>query len=192
MGRLFDAVSALAGICTEATYDGEPAIALEAALPSHADPRQDASHYEFALTNDKAVENDGRHGEHDSEVAHGEQNGEPPQKSSWIIDPAPVLLGILEDIEAKTEPALIAQSFHDAVAALIVRVSLLAREQTGITTVALSGGVFMNRYLCRLVPPRLEAAGFKVLQHRDLPANDGCIAYGQAVVAAARIQERVD
>jgi len=53
-------------------------------------------------------------------------------------------------------------------------------------TVALSGGVFMNRILCDLLAPELEALGVKVLMHRQTPPNDGCISVGQALAAGAR------
>ena len=56
-------------------------------------------------------------------------------------------------------------------------------KNTGIKTVALSGGVFQNRLLMRLTVELLEADGFKVLTHRSVPCNDGCISLGQAVVA---------
>ena len=58
----------------------------------------------------------------------------------------------------------------------------LSRE-TGIRKVALSGGVFQNRLLLRLVATALEEAGFEVLTHSEVPANDGGISLGQAVVA---------
>jgi hydrogenase maturation protein HypF len=122
VGRVFDAVSALLGVCTEETYDGQPAIELEAAM----------------YGNDKAL-------------------------------------------------AYTAQHFHNAVIQMIVDACNKARADTGIEMVALSGGVFMNRYLATNVPLALGHEGFTVLQHIDLPANDGCIAYGQAVIATAQL-----
>ena len=59
----------------------------------------------------------------------------------------------------------------------------LAEAVYGIRTVVLSGGVFMNRYLVEDALAALEAAGFTVAINRDLPPNDGCISYGQSVVA---------
>ncbi len=55
--------------------------------------------------------------------------------------------------------------------------------RAGLKRVCLSGGVFQNRLLLRMVVPRLEAAGFSVLTHRQAPANDGGISLGQAVIA---------
>jgi hydrogenase maturation protein HypF len=54
---------------------------------------------------------------------------------------------------------------------------------TGLGTVALSGGCFQNRLLLELAVPRLEAAGFRVLLHRQVPCNDGGISLGQAALA---------
>jgi hydrogenase maturation protein HypF len=64
------------------------------------------------------------------------------------------------------------------------------REQTGLGKTVLSGGCFQNRVLLEGTKQVLEEVGFEVYMHRMLPANDGCIALGQAVVAAARIQAR--
>ena len=58
----------------------------------------------------------------------------------------------------------------------------IARE-TGVQTVALTGGCFQNRLLLGLCVPRLEAAGFRVLLHRQVPCNDGGLSLGQATLA---------
>jgi hydrogenase maturation protein HypF len=60
------------------------------------------------------------------------------------------------------------------------------RDATGVTTVALSGGVFQNLLLVNRTTDRLAANGFRVLTHRDVPTNDGGISFGQAAVASAR------
>ena len=62
----------------------------------------------------------------------------------------------------------------------------LVRALYDIDTVALSGGVFMNRFLAEESLARLGAAGFTVAVNGNLPPNDGCISFGQAVVACAR------
>jgi hydrogenase maturation protein HypF len=61
---------------------------------------------------------------------------------------------------------------------------------TGIRTAALSGGCFQNRLLLSLTVPRLRAAGFQVLLHRQVPCNDGGLSLGQAVIAHFRSTER--
>jgi hydrogenase maturation protein HypF len=72
------------------------------------------------------------------------------------------------------------------VAEVIAGVCGRLRERSGLATVALSGGVFQNRLLHRQAATLLTAAGFTVLTHHRVPANDGGISLGQAVVAAAR------
>ena len=91
------------------------------------------------------------------------------------------------DLAAGTETAVIAARFHNGVAALIERCCLLLRDRSGLTSVALSGGVFQNLLLTCATVDRLEAAGFTVLTHSRVPCNDGGISLGQAVVAAARL-----
>jgi hydrogenase maturation protein HypF len=161
MGRLFDAVSALVGICTQPSYEGQPAVELEAALYGAAGAAADCSDnagYKFAILDN-------------------------------IIQARPVLSAILDDLEAGASPALISGRFHQAVVEMIVEVCTLIRAQRGLAHVALSGGCFMNRFLSTHVPLALQAAGFQVLKNRELPANDGCIAYGQAAVAAAQLAQ---
>jgi hydrogenase maturation protein HypF len=81
--------------------------------------------------------------------------------------------------------ATIAARFHNAVVTLIADGCLLLRERHGLTTVALSGGVFQNVLLLTAAVARLEAAGFRVLTHSRVPCNDGGISLGQAVIAGA-------
>jgi hydrogenase maturation protein HypF len=90
------------------------------------------------------------------------------------------------DLAARVERAVIAARFHRGVAALVERGCLLLRERNGLSTVALSGGVFQNMLLLRDCVSRLESQGFAVLVHSRVPCNDGGISLGQAVVAAAR------
>jgi hydrogenase maturation protein HypF len=64
-----------------------------------------------------------------------------------------------------------------------------ARQSTRLETVALSGGVFCNRFLTDRLIRRLKQAGFTVLWNRDVPSNDGGIALGQAAIAANIIRD---
>jgi hydrogenase maturation protein HypF len=75
--------------------------------------------------------------------------------------------------------------FHNTLAEALREMAVAARAQTGLETVALSGGVFCNRYLVNRLIGRLKQAGFAVLWNRDVPANDGGIALGQAAIAAS-------
>ena len=165
MGRLFDAISALAGICTESTYEGQAAVELEAAL--------------WDSVTDKPLDD-----------PNPEQSAQRYRFSGF--DPSPVFSAVLEDLTSSVSAALIALRFHDAVVRLIVEQCNAAREVTGLSTVALSGGVFMNRYLITEVIPQLESEGFTVLLNRALPANDGCISYGQAAICAVQLAQRAE
>jgi len=79
----------------------------------------------------------------------------------------------------------IAAQFHAALAELFAGAALAARAATGLTTVALSGGVCQNALFFTRLAHRLENAGFRVLAHREVPTNDGGLALGQAVIADA-------
>jgi hydrogenase maturation protein HypF len=103
-----------------------------------------------------------------------------------VIDSAPVLAAVLDDIVYETPAAVISARFHRAVVAAIVDGCLRVAPAAGTRTVALSGGVFMNRLVISGAVRELERAGFTPLVHRLLPANDGGIAFGQAVVARSR------
>jgi hydrogenase maturation protein HypF len=90
------------------------------------------------------------------------------------------------DLAGGTGRGIIAARFHNGVVRLIEQGCVLGRERHGLSTVALSGGVFQNLTLLRQAVTRLEAQGFRVLVHSRVPCNDGGISLGQAVVAAAR------
>ncbi len=102
-----------------------------------------------------------------------------------MLDPGPLLEAILRDLRSGTALALIATRFHSSVATAIVEVCRLARETTGLERVALTGGVFQNLFLLTLTVERLRSAGFQVLWHRVVPANDGGLALGQAAIGHA-------
>jgi hydrogenase maturation protein HypF len=94
---------------------------------------------------------------------------------------------ILDDMRRSMPKAQIARAFHDTVAEMVRRMAADARAATGINVVALSGGCFQNRLLLGASIARLQRDGFTVLTHHKVPANDGGLALGQAVIAAARL-----
>jgi hydrogenase maturation protein HypF len=106
-----------------------------------------------------------------------------------VIDPAPVLTAVLDDIAAGESVAVISIRFHRAVVRCIVDVALAAATEADTRHVALGGGVFMNRLVLGGAVRELEAAGLEPLTHLKLPANDGAVSHGQAVVAWARRHE---
>jgi hydrogenase maturation protein HypF len=183
MGRLFDAVSSLAGICHLAGYEAQAAIELEAAALRA--PADDGLGYAFAL--------------HPGAVpgstpgsATSSASGTSPDTSSGaelVADPGPVLAAVVADVRAGTEPALIAARFHAAVAELVHRACVRARERYGLETAALTGGVFANTLLSSACATPLRADGFAVLRHHRVPPNDGGLALGQLMVAARRVNE---
>jgi hydrogenase maturation protein HypF len=152
MGRLFDAVSSLLGVCHRVTYEAQAAIELEALASSVTS----APRVRFGV--------DG--------------NG--------VLDPTPVLSDLAAATTAGADPAELAFSFHEAVADGVARAANQAAGESGIRTVGLTGGVFGNRLLVRLCRAALADFGLDVLEHRIVPANDGGLALGQAVIAGLR------
>jgi hydrogenase maturation protein HypF len=92
--------------------------------------------------------------------------------------------GMVDDLVAGVAPPVVAARFHNGVATAILRGCLWVRERSGLSTAALSGGVFQNALLLERAVDLLEADGFRVLRHRQIPCNDGGISFGQAVIAA--------
>jgi len=150
MGRLFDAVSALAGVRQEVAYEAQAAIELEG-LARGSDAAGD--HYTFAIGCEKPYA---------------------------VVDPAPVLAAVIDDVRAGVSAGVIGARFHHAVAALIVE--LAAIEPAGQHPIALSGGVFQNSLLLSMTLNGLRANGFEAITHRMVPPNDGGIALGQLMV----------
>ncbi|MEU6166905.1 carbamoyltransferase HypF [Streptomyces tanashiensis] len=158
MGRLFDAVSSLAGICHHAGYEAQAAIELEAAA-LRAPAEAEDGRYAFRL-------------------------GAPRAGAPLTADPAPLLAAVAADVLDGTPAAVVAARFHHAVARLVRTVCTAARDGTGVETVALTGGVFANTVLSSACAEGLREDGFTVLRHRLIPPNDGGLALGQLVVAA--------
>lgn len=164
MGRLFDAAAAVLGICGQATYEGEPAIELEAAA--------------WRALGGKPVRLDGNH-----------TGVFMPADNSPILDPQPIIEALLNGIEAGAPADRLALDFHIAIACASARIACEICDREGLDTVALSGGVFMNRLLLQLLTHELKDAGLAVLVPHAVPVNDGCIAYGQAAIARARLAQ---
>jgi hydrogenase maturation protein HypF len=98
---------------------------------------------------------------------------------------ADLIRAVVADVLAGVDSGIVAARFHHGLAGIVVAGCCRARETTGITTVALSGGVWQNMLLLDAAVDGLEAVGFSVLVHHRVPTNDGGISLGQAAVAAA-------
>ncbi|MGF1933994.1 MAG: carbamoyltransferase HypF [Nostoc sp. ChiQUE02] len=162
VGRLFDAVAAAIGICRdECSYEGQAAIAMEAIV--------DVS----SLNNDK----------------------ETPiypfnfifSDSIYCIDLCLMWQALLDDLQQQIPQPVIAAKFHQGLANAIVEMVKHLCQENLICQVALTGGVFQNCILLEQVTKRLQTLGIKVLTHSLVPANDGGLSLGQAVIAAAQL-----
>ncbi|MFH9425141.1 carbamoyltransferase HypF [Streptomyces sp. NPDC017529] len=110
----------------------------------------------------------------------------PVRVDAGLVRTTDLVRAVTEEVRAGTPTEVVAARFHHSVARLIFDSCRALRETTGLTTVALSGGVFQNGFLLDRTVPPLRRAGFEVLTHRRVPPNDGGISLGQAAVAAAR------
>jgi hydrogenase maturation protein HypF len=165
-GRLFDAVAAALDVCRERqAYEGEAAMRLEALAAGGSSTDHTGPVYPFAISWEP-----NRFGE---------------------IDSAPMWRALLDDLRRGVAASTIALRFHtglsNALAATTKRLAARVTDGSHFDTVALSGGCFQNRLLLESAAEQLRAAGFVVLTHAEVPANDGGLALGQAVVGAARL-----
>jgi hydrogenase maturation protein HypF len=160
MGRLFDAVAALVGVRQVVNYEAQAAIEFEALIDVHEEGA-------YPIYIPSLIE----------QSQDGEQN-------PLAIDPTPMLLAIVTDIQKQVPISAIAARFHNSLALMALEVCLLLREKFNISTIALSGGVWQNLTLLKKTIDHLEANQFQVLIHRQVPTNDGGISVGQAIIAA--------
>ncbi|MEV4097989.1 carbamoyltransferase HypF [Streptosporangium saharense] len=106
--------------------------------------------------------------------------------SPFVVHGADLVAAVAEDVRAGTEAGTVSARFHNTVARIVAEGCARVRETSGLSTVALSGGVFQNALLLVRAAALLEEDGFRVLTHERVPPNDGGISLGQAAVAAAR------
>ncbi len=103
---------------------------------------------------------------------------------SCCVDLGITIRQIIHDIEDKINPGIISAKFHNTLAAALLDLAKHARKSTKLNTVALSGGVFCNRYLLNRMVKLLKKNDFNVLFNREVPSNDGGISLGQTAIAA--------
>ena len=154
-GRLFDAVSALVGVRAEINYEAQAAIELEMLALDRVD-KSGINCYPFDI-----IESQGMN----------------------VIKLGELLFTIAEDVKNNIPVPIISVKFHNTVAQVITKMCQLIARESGITQVALSGGVFQNRLLLKLATVALEREHFRVLTHHLVPCNDGGVSLGQAVIA---------
>ena len=179
VGRLFDAASALLGICTKPKYEGEAAILLEACVHDYFAHPETEQHSLFSQ-HDLQKRSEAYVIEVIKNVATEESTA--MDTSVLLLDVAPVFKAMLDDMQAGVPIGQIACWFHDAFVRVIMDMAELVRAVYGISLVALGGGVFMNRYLIERTLVQLQERGFTVALNKDLPPNDASISYGQAVL----------
>ncbi len=161
-GRLFDAVAALIGIRQEVNYEAQAAIELEMAAGATEETSTDnQTAYPMTLV---------------------------PEGEHWIISTRPMFEALLDDLGRNIPVAKISRRFHNGLVEQFVELSTLLRKKTAVNRACLSGGTFHNVYLSQRLEARLSAVGFEVFIQKEVPAGDGGLSLGQAVVAAARFR----
>jgi hydrogenase maturation protein HypF len=163
MGRLFDAVAAIAGLRTAVNYEGQAAMELEWL----AAPAEFGETYSYQVV----------------KVASAESH---PQ---WIIDTRPLIRELVEDVHKNRDRRDVARRFHSTIIEMIVEVCDHLRRHTNMQQIVLSGGVFMNRILAVEATNRLIENGFQVYRQQLVPSNDGGLSLGQLAVAARQRTE---
>ncbi|MHC5773612.1 carbamoyltransferase HypF [Nostoc sp.] len=162
VGRLFDAVAAAIGICPEeCSYEGEAAIAMEAIVDVRSlNNDKETLIYPFSFSISDSI---------------------------YCIDPRPMWQALLNDLQQQIPQPVMAAKFHKGLANAIVEMVKHLCQENLIYQVALTGGVFQNCILLEQVTKGLQTLGIKVLTHSLVPANDGGLSLGQAVIAAAQL-----
>ncbi len=156
VGRLFDSVAALLGVADEVSYEGQAAMELE----------------QLALAGER-----GR-ARLRIDVVEDEAGG-------LIVDPRPLLRGLVGCTMLGLPPSDLALAFHEALAEALVGCAARIHQQGGPAHVALCGGVFHNRILTRACVEGLQAAGLEPLPPASIPVGDGGLSLGQVLVAGA-------
>jgi len=160
-GRLFDAVAAAAGLCcAQQDYEGEAAMRLQSAAEHWLKEHERPPAYRMKIT-----------------LA---------STGLTVVDPGPIWADIAVDLERRAPPGRIAARFHITWAEVWCQViQAIAADRNPAPAIVLSGGVFQNRLFTSLMQSTLNSFGFSIMTHRQIPANDGGLALGQAALAIA-------
>ncbi|NTV06440.1 MAG: carbamoyltransferase HypF, partial [Chlorobiaceae bacterium] len=180
-GRLFDAVSALCGLQGEITYEGEAAIALMHAAGGRVGTRE----FRNALVYEKEHAFALSHAAGENTMNNGALHGE---KGRWIMLVSPIIRDAAAAVQQGMAVSEISQRFHRTLVSCFHEIIEKASRETGLKTVALSGGVFQNALLFETLVNELQAKGYTVLTHSLVPSNDGGLSLGQAVIGRAYLK----
>lgn len=167
VGRLFDAVAAIVGLRQQTKFEGQAAMELEFALHGiDTDESYPLRIPEVGIRNDKCAQAD-------------RQSTIRISQSTFVVDWAPMIQGILYDVRCGIPAGKISAKFHNTLVEAIIAVS----RRVGEERVILTGGCFQNKYLTERAVRRLRSENFRPYWHQRIPPNDGGIAVGQAVAA---------
>lgn len=182
-GRLFDAVSALLGICKSSTFEGEASTSLQFAAEDYLKKYVEATGQEPVFSGDEQ--------EYLLPVSGGDiGRGAVSDERQFLLKTVSLVRRMAEGRQAGEDSGYLAWLFHRELAEMIVRACVEIRRRIGRNTVALSGGVYQNLLLLRYSMERLEEEKFHVLTHHLIPPNDGGICLGQAAAAMAYLQKK--
>jgi hydrogenase maturation protein HypF len=154
LGRVFDAVAAMLGLGSYNHFEAQLPMALLEAVA--------------------ATDVEGRY-----EIEMYSPPGKPCR-----FDLGKTIKQLVSDVRNKVNTGIISAKFHNTISEILLGFAMVYRSETDLNTVALSGGVFCNRYLTNRLIKLLKKNDFTVLFHRNVPANDGGISLGQAAIAA--------
>lgn len=193
-GRLFDAVSAILDIRKSSTFEGEASTSLQFAAEKWLDAQKKkiAGSEDFAESGIIAEYGELKSISDVAQKSVVEKNNSINRNIKADLYYLPTLSLVKELAERKLageNSNQLALHFHRRLAGMIVSACEKAREEIGINTVALSGGVYQNKLLLDYSVTMLEERGFHVLRHHLLPPNDGGISLGQAVAAMRSLQK---
>ncbi|AET66589.1 (NiFe) hydrogenase maturation protein HypF [Desulfosporosinus orientis DSM 765] len=165
-GRLFDAVSALLGVCTRVTYEGQAAMELESVATSFLlqeggkdrEPEQEQANHELVYSYEIRSEN-----------------------GTLVLGVKPLFDELVNDILQGVSREKIAYGFHQTIAQAIVDIAIQLGVEDG--PMVLNGGVFQNKLLTEAVLHKCRIHNIKILRSRSLPPGDGGLAFGQVLIA---------
>jgi hydrogenase maturation protein HypF len=124
-------------------------------------------------------------------IPSAEETGYPlklvPDGDNWIMSSRPLFEALIEDLRRSVPISAISRRFHNGLVEGFVKLATILRTKTALNRVCLSGGTFHNAYLSRRLETRLSEAGFQVFTQKEVPAGDGGLSLGQALVAARKL-----